>query len=94
MVRRSEAMTIEAVETDGSIDKAYNTSKLYKYNRAGKYDIPLQLMSKEEINLNRRKAYDVHLKNDIKYRGRGGSMNKTYDPFYHPDWTAAEWQMH
>ena len=32
----------------------------------------------------RRRAYDAHLKTDILYSGRAGSMNATFDPrFYH-----------
>jgi len=31
----------------------------------------------------RRRAYDAHLKTDILYSGRANSMNATFDPFYH-----------
>lgn len=31
----------------------------------------------------RRRAYDAHLKTDILYSGRENSMNATFDPFYH-----------
>lgn len=31
--------------------------------------------------MQRRKAYDAHLKTDILYSGRAGSMNATFDPF-------------
>ena len=30
----------------------------------------------------RRKAYDAHLKTDILYSGRAGSMNATFDPYH------------
>jgi len=31
----------------------------------------------------RRRAYDAHLKTDILYSGRENSMNATFDPFYY-----------
>ena len=31
----------------------------------------------------RRRAYDAHLKTDILYSGREQSMNATFDPFYY-----------
>ena len=31
----------------------------------------------------RRRAYDAHLKTDILYSGRQGSMNATFDPYLH-----------
>ena len=46
-------------------------------------------MSKGEEALTRRKAYDAHLKTDILLSGRDKSMNKTFDPYYHPQWAAA-----
>lgn len=46
-------------------------------------------MSKGEEALTRRKAYDAHLKTDILLSGRDKSMNKTFDPYYHPHWAAA-----
>ena len=48
----------------------------------------VQRVSKGEEALSRRKAYDAHLKTDIMLSGRDKSMNKTFDPFYHPYWAA------
>ena len=48
----------------------------------------MQRVSKGEEALSRRKAYDAHLKTDIMLSGRDKSMNKTYDPYYHPYWAA------
>lgn len=48
----------------------------------------LQRVTKGEEALTRRKAYDAHLKTDIMLSGRDKSMNKTYDPYYHPYWAA------
>ena len=36
-----------------------------------------------EMKEARRRAYDLHVKLDIALNGRKGSMNKTFDPFYH-----------
>jgi hypothetical protein len=48
----------------------------------------VQRVTKGEEALSRRKAYDAHLKTDIMLSGRDKSMNKTYDPYYHPYWAA------
>ena len=48
----------------------------------------VQKVTKGEEALSRRKAYDAHLKTDIMLSGRDRSMNKTYDPYYHPYWAA------
>lgn len=48
----------------------------------------VQKVSKGEEALTRRKAYDAHLKTDILLSGRDKSMNKTFDPYYHPYWVA------
>lgn len=44
--------------------------------------------------LARRKAYDMQLKADILTTGRVGTMDKTYDPYYHgPDYLSYQKQM-
>jgi hypothetical protein len=48
----------------------------------------VQKVTKGEEALSRRKAYDAHLKTDIMLSGRDKSMNKTFDPYYHPYWAA------
>ena len=48
----------------------------------------VQRVTKGEEALTRRKAYDAHLKTDIMLSGRDKSMNKTFDPYYHPYWAA------
>ena len=65
--------------------KEYATQTLHQTQKSR--DPFAQRVTKGEAVV-RRKAYDAQLKTDIMLSGRDKSMNKTYDPFYHPYWAA------
>jgi len=67
-------------ETDNTVKLAVDTSEGVKEREF----IAKRLEKGAEAEA-RRKAYDAHVKADILLTGRGATMNKTYDPFYHYD---------
>ena len=51
-------------------------------------DYVVEPVDPKQESLARRKAYDVQLKADILTTGRVGTMDKTYDPYYHGSYDA------
>ena len=67
-------------ETDNTVKLAVDTADGVKEN-----EFVFKKMDRGAEVQARRKAYDAHVKADIYLTGRGSTMNKTYDPYYHHD---------